>query len=58
MIKGTQTPEELRLEDDDLIDAFLQQVGGIQALQHAAGLWPFYPALTTVKSPFSLLDMP
>ena len=27
-IKGTQTPEELGMEDDDLIDAFLQMLGG------------------------------
>jgi small ubiquitin-related modifier len=27
-IKETQTPEELGMEDDDLIDAFLSQVGG------------------------------
>lgn len=27
-ILGTQTPEELGMEDDDLIDAFLSMVGG------------------------------
>ena len=27
-ILETQTPEQLGMEDDDLVDAFLQQVGG------------------------------
>jgi hypothetical protein len=31
MIKGTQTPEELEMEDDDLIDACLHQTGGFKA---------------------------
>jgi hypothetical protein len=27
-ILETQTPEQLGMEDDDLVDAFLQQLGG------------------------------
>ncbi len=30
IMKGTQTPEELGMEDDDLIDTFLQQIGGFR----------------------------
>ena len=31
IIRGAQTPEELGMEDDDLIDACLQQTGGLKA---------------------------
>jgi hypothetical protein len=30
IMHGTQTPAELGLEDDDLIDTFLQQIGGFR----------------------------